>query len=546
MGWPKPSHGSLKRTVVLESEPDDKLNHASALLFSGLAEVRIGLSELSRRRILLELQRQIGVVGERPHRVVQEVVALNAELQIFRFRHSEILEQSEVRVKVRGSVCYRQQRRAVLADGSWSSKAIPVYELMRAQIGGGVASYDGIELHSVRSQDGLVAYRNTIRVLRADRVRNDPTVQLHVVVRAGVVAAAIGDVGATLDLGDARDLPAAGNAREETMGMQRVADVDRISNVEQVPAIGGLHTIVALQVKGIDTGGPIGLAISIRAEDAHSLLKGVVCLNGVAAQVPAPSNLHRLVVRVKVIGRLVQVTVTLTGAWVIQWPVELGISLGGIGCAQHRADGHEVEIASESTAAWQVSASVAYISHLEETLPGGLLCDGNAPAVGVRLLVIPSIDRRWSRWRSSNVHAREIGSKQRPGSGATRAGNPSGWAYAGACDSCGSIQTVGKLPGMIVEASPTTPDHGLAGSEYIIGGTEPRLIEQFSGGEASQRNGGVFRVPQESAENRRIRAVGMILVFVEDGVTEILAVDPRCEVRESYSKVNGQLPRGFP
>ena len=52
------------KQIVLEDEPDDKLDHASALLFGGLAEVRIGLSELSRHRVLLELQRQIGVVWE--------------------------------------------------------------------------------------------------------------------------------------------------------------------------------------------------------------------------------------------------------------------------------------------------------------------------------------------------------------------------------------------------------------------------------------------------------------------------------------------------
>ena len=82
MGWPEPSHSSSKHNVVLEDEPDNKLNHASALLFGGLAEVRIALSHLSRLGVLLELQRQVGVVGKRPQRMVQEVVALNAELQV--------------------------------------------------------------------------------------------------------------------------------------------------------------------------------------------------------------------------------------------------------------------------------------------------------------------------------------------------------------------------------------------------------------------------------------------------------------------------------
>ena len=128
-----------------------------------------------------------------------------------------------------------------------------------------------------------------------------------------------------------RDLPAAGNAREETMRMQGISNIDRIGNVEQLPAIRGLHAIVALQVKGIDTGGPIRLAIGIRADDAHCFLQSVVRLNGIAAQVPAPGDLHRVVVRVQVIGRPVQVAVTIAGDRVVQRSVELGISIGRIG-----------------------------------------------------------------------------------------------------------------------------------------------------------------------------------------------------------------------
>ena len=161
MGWPEPSHSRFKQVFVLEDEPDDELNHASALLFGGFAEVRIGLSDFS-RCVLLELQRQVVVVGERPQRVVQEVVALNAELQILRFRHSEILEDSQVGVKVRGSVCDRQQGRAVLANRSWSGKAIAVHVLMLSQMGCGIASDNRIELHGIRSQDGLVVVKNSL------------------------------------------------------------------------------------------------------------------------------------------------------------------------------------------------------------------------------------------------------------------------------------------------------------------------------------------------------------------------------------------------
>ena len=63
MGWPEPSHSSSKQILVLEDEPDDKLNHTSALLFGGSAEVRVGLRKVA-RSILLELECQVVVVGE--------------------------------------------------------------------------------------------------------------------------------------------------------------------------------------------------------------------------------------------------------------------------------------------------------------------------------------------------------------------------------------------------------------------------------------------------------------------------------------------------
>src|SRR5581483_8491306 len=120
------------------------------------------------------------------------------------------------------------------------------------------------------------------------------------------------------------------------------------------------------------------------------------------------------------------------------------------------------------------------------------------------------------------------------------------WPYVGGCHSRGGIQTVGKLPRVIVEASPPTTEHGLAGSEHVIGGSQPWLIEQFSRWEASQWNGRIFRMPQESAERRRIRAPRLVLGLIEDGVAEILAIDPWSEMRKAYAKVDGQLPRGFP
>src|SRR4051794_18898237 len=153
--------------------------------------------------------------------MVQEVVALNSELEIFRFRHSEILEHSQVRVKVSGSVCNRQQGRAVLANRRRSRKTITVHVLMLSQMRGGIAGDDGIELHCVRAQDGLVVIWNSL----LERVSNyaicssreDRAVQVHIVIGTSVIPTTVSDVRATLDLGDTGDLPAAGNARQETV-----------------------------------------------------------------------------------------------------------------------------------------------------------------------------------------------------------------------------------------------------------------------------------------------------------------------------------------
>ena len=73
---------------------------------------------------------------------------------------------------------------------------------MRSQMGGRIARDDGIELHGIGAQDGLVVDTNTIRILQADRARNDRVVQVHVVIGTRVVAAAVRDVRAALDLGD--------------------------------------------------------------------------------------------------------------------------------------------------------------------------------------------------------------------------------------------------------------------------------------------------------------------------------------------------------
>ena len=86
MGWQKPSHLSDANLRSLEVELHGQFEYASAILDGCLPEVGIGLCNRSRGRILLELQGQVARVGERIQRMIQEIIGLNPELNLFRLR----------------------------------------------------------------------------------------------------------------------------------------------------------------------------------------------------------------------------------------------------------------------------------------------------------------------------------------------------------------------------------------------------------------------------------------------------------------------------
>src|SRR5258708_3210167 len=134
MGWPKPSHFSLKCWFCLEGELHGKLHDASSLLLGHFAEVRIGLSNLLSRRILNEIEIQVAAI-ERPQRMVQEVVGLNPELQFLGLRDGKVLEHPQVGIEVLRSISHWEQCWPVLANNRWRGKAVPVDVLMGAQAG---------------------------------------------------------------------------------------------------------------------------------------------------------------------------------------------------------------------------------------------------------------------------------------------------------------------------------------------------------------------------------------------------------------------------
>ena len=80
---------------------------------------------------------------ERPQRVIQEVVAVQAELQLLPLAMNiEVLEQSHIGVEIRRSVDDRQRGGAVLADLVGEREAAQVYELVWREIRFRVARHD--------------------------------------------------------------------------------------------------------------------------------------------------------------------------------------------------------------------------------------------------------------------------------------------------------------------------------------------------------------------------------------------------------------------
>src|SRR5579875_2892894 len=109
-----------------------------------------GVIHLSRNRV--ETQPEVPAV-KGPERMVQEVVAIHAELQLLRFCDAEILEQSQVHVENPRPVNGREDRRTVLADLRGHSEATCVDVLVRSKVGPRVAREDGIKLDIGRAKE---------------------------------------------------------------------------------------------------------------------------------------------------------------------------------------------------------------------------------------------------------------------------------------------------------------------------------------------------------------------------------------------------------
>ena len=65
------------------------------------------------------------------------------------------------------------------------------------------------------------------------------------------------------------------------------------------------------------------------------------------------------------------------------------MALPGLRGREHRAGWDEVDVAAcAPVGILQFAAAIAYVSHLQQTLPWRDLVDGGAPAIGIRLVVV--------------------------------------------------------------------------------------------------------------------------------------------------------------
>src|SRR6266496_5030516 len=122
--------------------------------------------------------------------------------------------------------------------------------------------------------------------------------------------------------------------------MDRIPQLNRVRDVEELPAISWLRAIVGVQVERI-----VGAA-----DDPECLLIRIISLQHVTADVTSPRYLERIVICIKVVGCEVQIAVSITRYRVVERAIKLRIRSSRISRTQHRSDGNHIDVAAESGA----------------------------------------------------------------------------------------------------------------------------------------------------------------------------------------------------
>src|ERR1035437_6330886 len=104
----------------------------------------------------IEAEAEVAAV-ERPQGAIQEIGAIEPELQLLRLLELEVLEKSQVGVEESRSVNRGKDAWAILADCSRDGEAAWVDELVRCQALRGIAGQDRIQLNIGRAKERHVA-----------------------------------------------------------------------------------------------------------------------------------------------------------------------------------------------------------------------------------------------------------------------------------------------------------------------------------------------------------------------------------------------------
>src|ERR1017187_5891851 len=203
--------------------------------------------------------------------MVQEVVCVEAELELLRLADIEILEHSKVGVEEWRSVDGRHHARSVLAKHIWEAEAIRINVLVRPESRSRVTGQHGIELNIRRAQQRCIADHEC-------STRNRGSVKIH----AEVLALETGEVRTAFELRDSGKLPPVHQAVRSLVEVDGIAQFDGVSCVEDMGPICGLHAIVVVQVELVER----------RIDNAHGFPIGVIHVKGIAPLGAYPGDLN--------------------------------------------------------------------------------------------------------------------------------------------------------------------------------------------------------------------------------------------------------------
>src|SRR5437660_2383477 len=233
---------------VLPAEFDHHLQYAVANCVCSVPEIGLCKSPATVKR---EVQVLV-TVEERPVRVVQEIIAGEAELKlsVLRFAKSEILEQRQVSVKEPRARQRWENVVALLARRNEWREASAIDVLVRLEAASRIAGKCGHQGDIRGTERILAASLDRDRKRRSHKCRTGLNETSVVKVRADRSL----QICAGLVLADARDLPAVCQLFHKPVGIGHFRELIHICHVENVGAIVRNRSVVVSENRRIASG----------------------------------------------------------------------------------------------------------------------------------------------------------------------------------------------------------------------------------------------------------------------------------------------------